>query len=368
MNEGYCGKSSNSLVQIKNNIVSGSYINYGIFATSDGGENWKDIAQGLSDSRSQNLVVIDSTLILLTPSHQIYSTTNLGVHWDSLNSPLYTTFLINSGKNLYAEASERLYKSSDFGQNWTICLDSVLVTQVITMKDILFVSYSVPIGWNNFIYGLCYSNDDGVTWIDVNRDFKLALVNSLDKNLFATGFGELYRSTDLGYTWEMVVSGDLSNVSVVRENFLFIHSFQGILFTSDSGESWNISPYIGMLGFITSLTVFNEHLYAGTFGNSVWKRPLNEVTGINEIKPETKSFTLYQNYPNPFNSSTVIKYSLTSPAYVLINIFNALGQKVKVLVDKYENQGSYEVNFDAPFPAEYISTEFRLALFIIPEK
>ncbi|GEM_PF-2055134 len=44
-------------------------------------------------------------------------------------------------------------------------------------------------------------------------------------------------------------------------------------------------------------------------------------------------FALYQNYPNPFNPSTSIRFALPVQSRVTVEIFNALGQKVNVLVN-----------------------------------
>ena len=65
--------------------------------------------------------------------------------------------------------------------------------------------------------------------------------------------------------------------------------------------------------------------------------------GINEI-PE---FDLKQNNPNPFNPSTMISYEIFVPTSVKISVFTLTGQLVDVLVDGFQTQGSYTVNFNA---------------------
>jgi len=60
-----------------------------------------------------------------------------------------------------------------------------------------------------------------------------------------------------------------------------------------------------------------------------------------------KVYSLEQNYPNPFNPSTSIKYSVPNDGLVNLTIFNALGQKVAVLVNSQMSSGTYEVNFNA---------------------
>ncbi|MGD8780352.1 MAG: T9SS type A sorting domain-containing protein [Ignavibacteria bacterium] len=72
------------------------------------------------------------------------------------------------------------------------------------------------------------------------------------------------------------------------------------------------------------------------------------ITDVNEKKTSIpNNFKLYQNYPNPFNPSTVISYRLPAFSSVKLIIYDTLGQKIKILVDSYQNGGEYSVVWDA---------------------
>jgi len=67
-------------------------------------------------------------------------------------------------------------------------------------------------------------------------------------------------------------------------------------------------------------------------------------TSVNkENRQVAGDFNLYRNYPNPFNPSTNIFYELKSDATIVLNIFNTLGQKVKILINEHQSADSYTV-------------------------
>jgi len=84
------------------------------------------------------------------------------------------------------------------------------------------------------------------------------------------------------------------------------------------------------------------------------------ITGIPEAPPiVVEHYNLLQNYPNPFNPSTTIPYRLKAPGYVKVMVYNLLGEQVKVLVNKYQSAGYYEVLFH-PTATERQSAEGKI--------
>ena len=51
------------------------------------------------------------------------------------------------------------------------------------------------------------------------------------------------------------------------------------------------------------------------------------------------NFELLQNYPNPFNPLTTIPYHLKETVQVRLAIYNMLGQRVRILVNRIQEAG-----------------------------
>lgn len=63
-------------------------------------------------------------------------------------------------------------------------------------------------------------------------------------------------------------------------------------------------------------------------------------------------FSLLQNYPNPFNPTTKINFTLPEDAFVHLNIYNLLGQKVQEIVNGNLAKGFHEIIWDgSEFPS-----------------
>jgi hypothetical protein len=69
-----------------------------------------------------------------------------------------------------------------------------------------------------------------------------------------------------------------------------------------------------------------------------------EVEG-EELQP--LSYKLEQNYPNPFNPITTIKYQIPELSFVVLKVYDVLGNEISTLVEDEKSVGSNEVEFNA---------------------
>ena len=139
------------------------------------------------------------------------------------------------------------------------------------------------------------------------------------------GFTNKYAPT----TWYSL--GDISDYRGAN-NYDGRKVCQGIYGDIASGERGVV--YAGR----SSITNF-QGLY---FDNQQWT-DVEDETG-EEVFPT--EFALSDNYPNPFNPETKIGYFVPRACQVRLEVFNLLGQKIRILVNERQTVGNREVSWD----------------------
>lgn len=97
---------------------------------------------------------------------------------------------------------------------------------------------------------------------------------------------------------------------------------------------------------------FNDKVIAG---GRLYYYKLEEV-GMDGVKtlhgpvtaeaPLPKEFKLAQNYPNPFNPATSIRFDAPKAAFMTLEVYNVLGQKVRTLLQQQVEPGYHVVLWD----------------------
>jgi hypothetical protein len=105
-----------------------------------------------------------------------------------------------------------------------------------------------------------------------------------------------------------------------------------------------------VVGLFNNTTYYWRVSAANDQGTSEWSAVWSFTTLLTGVLNEATiptEFSLSQNYPNPFNPSTMIKYALPEKAHVRLEIFNALGQVMAILVDGEMEAGYYSAVFES---------------------
>jgi hypothetical protein len=73
---------------------------------------------------------------------------------------------------------------------------------------------------------------------------------------------------------------------------------------------------------------------------------LNKVSINSNEELKVEEYALYQNHPNPFNPETEIRFQILEDAFVVLKIYNTLGQEICVLADRNYEAGFHNVLWD----------------------
>ncbi len=94
----------------------------------------------------------------------------------------------------------------------------------------------------------------------------------------------------------------------------------------------------------------NNRVIVRTNHFSLWTVTSKEnelISGINTPEGNIPwQFRLFQNSPNPFNPETTIKFDLSKASFVKLEVYNLLGQKVKILLNENKSSGNSQVKWD----------------------
>ena len=194
----------------------------------------------------------------------------------------------------------------------------------------------VDLSGNCYVTGLSailkYDSSGGLLWIDTSKYFN-NVYSSIDKSGYLY-LVKLFPLNTLFFIYT-VKYGNLGNI--------LWEKIYGEGVVNDYNEPFGISIDYYSNIFITGIKYLNGIQNTDTILTIKYSQLTSIVHANQDIN---NTFELLQNYPNPFNPITVISYQLAVSNIVLIKVYDVLGNKIKTLVNKKQNSGSYKIEFD----------------------
>jgi Secretion system C-terminal sorting domain len=127
-----------------------------------------------------------------------------------------------------------------------------------------------------------------------------------------------------------------------------IKEFEYWMFLSPSDSLWLATRFLavdfGLIAFWGEPGPF-YHLTGALIDSVLY----GFIVGIDEPRSQPifpKTVELFQNYPNPFNPNTTIEYHLNRVAWVVLEIYNSLGQKIRTIINELQTSGNHKMQFD----------------------
>ena len=279
----------------------------GIYASADGAASWSYTAAPGSDNPSMDCVVADPSdptgMRVYAVSHDaVYDSTDGGATWNDLGwntpSPQSDGFLTmlaadpfvpghllaSWGTGTYLSGPGCLYASSDYGATWQLVTLPQTVKHLIC--DIAFdPSAQGTVYFTSQLSGIYKSTDGGTTWkrIDDPKQPNSAHATTIaiathPQHLLFVGTDTAvnfvcYRSADGGASWQRTQADQgatqylFANGDSTR---LYAATGDGLLFSSDAGDSWTAAA--GAFGQLQILSLADAQMdghtiiYAATNG------------------------------------------------------------------------------------------------------
>lgn len=332
----------------KNPFAAAGENNKGLFyKTTDGGRRW-DTYGNLPDSVYYlvGLNFVNSTTGFATGSFNVYGgvddriikTTDGGLSWIELSMPE----LVNDLSNIYFTDS-----NTGYAVGYDVIQDS--------SRAVILKTTNAGSSWQMQIFADVQNFND-IYFTDWNTGFVIG-----NQEPIADGNSVVYKTTNAGLNW---VSIPLQLEAITLYGVRFVQgSGTGIIYggvwdlnefrifisrTTDYGQSWanHIQNSSNQIAFGSKLLDQENWYVSGGFSAQILHSTNGgvNVTQISNIIPD--DFKLSQNFPNPFNPFTVISYQLTVNSFVLLIVYDVVGNEVKTLVNEKQNAGVYEVQFD----------------------
>jgi photosystem II stability/assembly factor-like uncharacterized protein len=353
-------------ISLSNPLIYYSTGIQGIHRSEEAGKTWKYVGGVVT----QNLVAIhpknpDVVFNAQMPNITVFSlwrTFSKGQNWDYILTSsrrfIAIEFDPENFNTIYA-ISHSLHKSTDLGDTWQIIsVPTGPYSLQINPKD----NSEFYLGTRE---GVFKSTDGGLNWnyLGLPAGYNITVLispynlNTLYASVYDIGF---FKSADAGKTWEERNNGLSSykftqlkvNPKIPDQVFIGTED-DGIYHSNNSGSTWyKLEPpfpaqYINAIAIDTIGT--GRLLAASMNVNGVYF--LDSISTITSLEYEEndipKDFKLYQNYPNPFNPATTIEFSITQREKLIIEIYDLLGQRVRVLLDEEMEKGQYKINFNA---------------------
>lgn len=278
---------------------------------------------------------------------------------------------------LYTNADDKVYRSVDYGDNWTVI--GTFPTTVRAVDVGLYTNVPDAAVWavletpttGSRVYcwnGATFDQRDAGLPLAVTircviphprePNTAFALVNG-----FASPGHKIFRTFDRGLNWEDV-TGNLPNVPLggivahpTDPNQLFVGSEAGSFRGFKSAGQWywiDWNQGLPKAVIVADMTWADElgttgkfYVIAGTYGRSMYQREIGDLD-VSAVPPELPGarpgLLLAQNVPNPvrLSGATRITFNLPRPAPVKLRVFDVSGRVVATLADLALPAGPHE--------------------------
>jgi photosystem II stability/assembly factor-like uncharacterized protein len=238
---------------------------HGIYSVREGEKQWKRIDEDLPKNTDINdIAFIGNTLVIGTQRHGVIISKNKGKNWSfpavKINNTQMRSFYAN-GNALFAGADNGIHQLLDNGNTWEHVWKGVQTNGFTELNGKLYAG---------LMNGAIMSQDHGASWKYIYEPHTLHDISNDGESIYAMTLGAgLKKSNNNGLTWEDVNDGfgtlNFYTFEVKRYgNRLFAAQWHGIYTSANGGKNWmRISNGLPDSTAFTTLEVTRSGLIAG---------------------------------------------------------------------------------------------------------
>ncbi|HFA51048.1 MAG TPA: T9SS type A sorting domain-containing protein [Bacteroidetes bacterium] len=261
----------------------------GVYISDDNGATWYLKSNSLLSYEVRKIRTYENKIYVAARKNgfedHLYRSDDLGETWVKISdfdfSVVFSiiihenTILVSSFGSINGFTTSWVYRSSDSGLTWTDVTSGFPIGNSHQCRDFHFDNGAFYAG-NSF--GIFKSTNDGLTWTGLlqNADYEILELDVSGDTILAADFNhEVLLSTDGGSNWQTISL--LANPStyqtkdvMIRDGSFYAVSDFRIFRSVDVGETWEALPVDGVKGHFVKN---NNWIYASSniAGGGVWK-------------------------------------------------------------------------------------------------
>lgn len=275
----------------------------------------------------------------------VYRSTDKGVTWEQIlaegnDSNTYTSGFFKRGNDIYISTSDRFCYSSDNGVTWNVH-PLIPTSYYYPWTGVVVVDDDVVTSYGN---GILVSTDKGASWLRRNVGYRNHVINNVievneaivtlsfmngafmsetsgdvwkpmpdplqsdpypshiygyDDAIIMVYHYNIYRSTDLGETWQNILTPDVNGLNMINgahvagfERSLVATAFKGVYFSRDMGDTWKFvprttfgssNPLKSYIQHDTVIVLTQDEMFLSTNFGSTWNRKANPELPVQNV-------------------------------------------------------------------------------------
>lgn len=221
----------------------------GMYKSTDSGNSWVQINNGLTDYRIVELALNASDDIFIgTEGGGIFRSVDKGDTWVQINNGLANLyvykFIFDTDGSIFAGTGGGVFYSSNNGESWAARNTGLTLPKLHGLA----LNSSGTLFAGTYGAGMFRSTDKGLNWVPINNGFtelKVWTVSVTNQGIFSGTMHGMFRSTDNGNSWTLLTNGFFDvGVMIVSDvnssgHIFAIELSHGIYRSTDNGNTWN---------------------------------------------------------------------------------------------------------------------------------